>query len=301
MLNFNNLNRSMQAYGGLACKKDGVIYNGEPYLMKYPANLKDKNLKGVDLSYANDSVNEHLGSNIFRLLGMPAQETLLGIASDKIVVLCKDFAIDCNLIEFNKIKTTSTRDVMESEGSDSTNGAGTNIHGTLEVVRNSMFFEGLPAEEFFWKMFVIDYVIDNPDRNNGNWGILVKNGERTMAPIYDCGNCLESKWDDDKCKKTLAESDLLEDVVWRRKLSFFTDDKGSRIKPISLIKSGEFPLCTLAVKEIIEKDFTEVFRFIRDCECLTNIRKEFYCVTINARIDKLREIYKNELSMMQLF
>ena len=288
MNNFNNLERSWRAYGGLACRKDGVLYQGVPYLMKYPANLKSRDLKGVNLSYANDTVNEYLGSHIFSALGMESQETFLGIASDKIVVLCKDFAVDGELIEFNKIKTTSSRDLPDPEDGDSTDGKGSNVKNTLMVIRNSRFFEGLPAEEFFWKMFVIDFLIDNSDRNNGNWGVLRKGNVRTMAPIYDCGNCLESKWDDSKCEKAMQQTDLLEDVVWRRKVSFFTDDSGKRINPLRLIQSEEFPICTMVLQDILSKDYGAVFELINSCEYLSEIKKEFYCSTFELRWKKLQ-------------
>ncbi len=301
MNNFNNLKRSWRAYGGLACRKDGVIYHDEYYLMKFPANLKSKHLKGVNLSYANDTVNEFLGCNIFTLFGMEVQQTLLGIANDKIVVLCKDFAINAELIEFNKIKTSSARDIADPESGDSTDGNGTNINNTLEIIRNSMFFEGLPAEEFFWKMFIIDYIINNPDRNNGNWGILVKDGIRTLAPVYDCGNCLESKWDDIKCEQTLADEALMEDTIWRRNLSFFTDDSGSRIKPLELIKSNHYPICTLMLKEILECDTEAIYVLFNQCNYLTDIKKKFYCLTVKGRIDKLKEIYEKDLLNMILF
>ena len=288
MNNFNNLERSYKAYGGMACRKEGVIYNGEPYLLKYPANLRDKHLKGVNLSYANDTVCEHLGSTIFNLLGLPAQETLMGIASDKLVVLCKDFTVDgSTLIEFNKIKVSSSRDLKNPEQGDITHGDGTNLTNVLEVIRSSYFFEGLNAEEFFWKMFIIDYVIDNPDRNNGNWGIMLKDGKRMIAPVYDCGNCLQSKWDDAKCKEVLLDDKLLDEIIWKRKVCYFTDDADKRINPFKLIKSGDYPICTIALKQLLQCDFQSVFDFIQEFELISEIKREFYLKTIKGRIDLL--------------
>ena len=290
MNNFNNLTRSYKAYGGLACRKEGVLFQGEEYLLKYPANLKEKHLKGIDLSYANDTVCEYLGCHIFELLGMKAQETLLGIASDKLVVLCKDFTKGASLLEFEKIKTSSSRDLKNPEKGDITNGKGTNLNNTLEVIRNSYFFEGINVEEFFWKMFIIDFIIDNSDRNNGNWGLLLKDGNRELAPVYDCGNCLESKWDDEKCKQALEEESLLEDVVWRRKISFYTDDNEKRWNPYKLIKSGEYPICNMVLLEVLGRDFSLVYDFLMNCEYLTEVKKQFYVTTIRRREAMLREV-----------
>lgn len=298
--NFNNLDRSYKAYGGLACRKEGVLYKNEPYLLKYPANLKNKNLKGVSLSYANDTVCEHLGCEIFNILGVPSQETLVGVASDKLVVLCKDFTNDSELIEFNKIKTSSSRDLENPESGDITDGNGTNLNNVLEVVRNSYFFTGLNAEEFFWKMFIIDFIIDNPDRNNGNWGLLIKNGKRVFAPIYDCGNCLQSKWDDEKCKNALENASILEDTIWRRKVSFFTDDSGKRVNPYKLIKSGEYPVCSHVLSWILKQDYESVYQFLQECTLISDVKRDFYLKTISARVSMLKSVFA-ELSKMTLF
>lgn len=53
-------------------------------------------------------------------------------------------------------------------------------------------------------MFVIDALIGNTDRNNSNWGIILrKDGAKEIAPVYDNGNCLNNKWDDEKMQKVL--------------------------------------------------------------------------------------------------
>ena len=46
----------------------------------------------------------------------------------------------------------------------------------------------------FGILFIIDSLIGNTDRHNGNWGFLVnkKTGQVTFSPIYDCGSCLKS-------------------------------------------------------------------------------------------------------------
>ena len=301
MNNFNNLSRSYKAYGGRACRKEGVLYEGAPYLLKYPANLRDKHLKGVNLSYANDTVCEHLGCAIFNLLGLPAQETMLGISSDKLVVLCKDFTYSGGeLIEFNKIKVSSSRDLSDPENGDITNGDGTNLNNVLEVIRNSYFFEGLNVEEFFWKMFIIDFIIDNPDRNNGNWGLLLKDNKRLIAPIYDCGNCLQSKWDDEKCEKAMTTLDAFDDVIWRRKVCFFTDDVGKRINPYKLLKSAEYPISSISLQWVLQQDFDAVFTFIENCNFLSEIKREFYLKTIKSRVELLKTV-SADLNPMLIF
>ena len=73
---------SYLVYGGRACNKLGVIYNDKNYLLKFPGNLKNKNLKNVVLSYSNSPVCEYIGSHIFQMLGIKAHQTLLPGFSD---------------------------------------------------------------------------------------------------------------------------------------------------------------------------------------------------------------------------
>ena len=78
-------------YAGANGAKIAVIYDGEQYMLKFPA-LAPKN---KELSYANSCISEYIGCHIFNSVGIAAQETLLGIyrknGAEKIVVACKDF------------------------------------------------------------------------------------------------------------------------------------------------------------------------------------------------------------------
>lgn len=53
--------------------KIAIIYKGEQYMLKFPAPPK----RNKDMSYANGCVSEYLGSHIFQMVGIPAQETCL--------------------------------------------------------------------------------------------------------------------------------------------------------------------------------------------------------------------------------
>jgi len=52
-------------------------------------------------------------------------------------------------------------------------------------------------------MFIIDSIIGNTDRHNGNWGFLLETdtGVATFSPIYDCGFCLNQMIEDEKIKE----------------------------------------------------------------------------------------------------
>ena len=67
-----------RAYNGANGKKIAVSFEGAVWMLKFPPSAAEK---PNDLSYSNSCVSEHLGSTVFRLLGIPAQETRLGTAS----------------------------------------------------------------------------------------------------------------------------------------------------------------------------------------------------------------------------
>ena len=56
----------------------------------------------------------------------------------------------------------------------------------------------------------MDALIGNTDRNNSNWGVIVReDGTKELAPVYDNGNCLNSKWDDEKMQAVLSDEKRL--------------------------------------------------------------------------------------------
>ena len=62
-------------------------------------------------------------------------------------------------------------------------------------------------------MFIVDALIGNWDRHNGNWGFLYnsRTDEMTLAPVFDCGSSLFPQADDDIMQAVLddpAERDV---------------------------------------------------------------------------------------------
>ena len=91
MLDFTNLPTSNKLYPGGSGAKRAVIYQGEQYLLKFPATSSKNKKSGHSTSYAA----EYIGCHIFNSVGIRAQDTILGIyrknGEEKVVVACKDF------------------------------------------------------------------------------------------------------------------------------------------------------------------------------------------------------------------
>ena len=84
-----------RAYNGANGKKIAIEHQGEQYMLKFPPSGQGKR---TELSYTNSCISEHIASTIFNMVGIPAQETILGTydvgGKTKIVCACKDFTAD---------------------------------------------------------------------------------------------------------------------------------------------------------------------------------------------------------------
>ena len=100
---FNYLKSSMISYGGHSGSKKGVLIEGEKWLLKYPKSTKSMN--DVNISYTMTPLSEYLGSHIYDIIGLDVHKTKLGIFDSKLVVACKDFLSDDEVIyDYNAIR-----------------------------------------------------------------------------------------------------------------------------------------------------------------------------------------------------
>ena len=189
MIDFSKANEEFNFYGGSE-KKKTIIYDHKKYLVKFPDPIREKN---KNISYINNAYSEYVGSNIFRLCGFNAQNTILGKykykPKEKIVCACRDFTSDEIILqEFENLTLSINTDKK----------IGTELVDIIEVISN---IEGRIQDNIlikFWDMFIIDAFIGNTDRHNSNWGFLYNKSDKTMkfAPIYDNGSCLNPLLED---------------------------------------------------------------------------------------------------------
>lgn len=203
MIDFTECKRVFgKAYNGANGKKIAVEYDGNQYMLKFPPSGKER---PTELSYTNSCISEHIASSIFNMLGISAQQTLLGTfevnGKEKVVCACKDFTMAGKILyDFCSIKNT----VIDSEH----NGSGTELADVLETIEKQQFVNPVQLMEHFWNVFVVDALLGNFDRHNGNWGFIVDTISQTaeIAPIYDCGSCLLPQADE-KIMKNVLENE----------------------------------------------------------------------------------------------
>ena len=200
-------------YGGAAGSKDGILIDGERWIVKYPKSTTG--MLNVDISYTTSPVCEYLGSHVYHILGYDTHETILGFRHDKLVVACKDFTDEKSaLAEIRTVKNHANEMLSEKLGMeiDSTGDLHNVELNTLMIhIRNNPILSHISGvEERFFEQAVIDIYINNSDRNNGNWGILrhMDGSEDTLAPIYDNGGSFQDKISDVKAANILNNIEL---------------------------------------------------------------------------------------------
>lgn len=293
MVDFNQYVQNQRMYGGTAGRKMGIVYEGKNYILKFPGNLKEQQMKNVQLSYSNSPVCEYIGSQIYGLLGFPVHDTILGFRNGKTVVACRDFLENGDrLYEFDKIKVTFDPPFLDSSGNE-TNGVGVDLYEILMTIQEHPFLKELDfVQEHFWNMFVVDALIGNTDRNNSNWGVVVReNGKKELAPVYDNGNCLNSKWDDEKMQMVLSNEINLETEAFSARRCIF-ELEGRKLNPYHLIERMEYEGCNNAVRTITPKvaaALPQIEKMILEIPVLTEIQKEFYLSVMRKRYEKVLE------------
>lgn len=271
-------NPSFRAYGGVNGIKKGVLFKGNPYMLKIEYNGKK-----------NSILSEYISSKVYSMLDIPTQEVILGKIYDnereKLCVACKDFKEkDEYLYEFLNIKNSVLTE-------NSSNGFSTELIEILEAIDRQNFCPSDEVRKRFWTMFIVDAYLGNFNRHNGNWGFLVneKTGTKQLAPIFDCASCLYPEFTDEQLQDFLNVPNKLE--------------KGIYTFPKSVIKQNEEKInyheffqttlnndCLEAVKKMIpkiEKKSDEIKDFINSIEVLTSVRKQFYIQILKMRREKI--------------
>lgn len=270
MLDFTNLPTKKKAYGGANGSKLSVIYNDELYMLKLPMHA----LKNPNLSYTNSCTSEYLGCHIFNMLGIKAQETLLGTYKyhDKVkaVVACKDFTSPgVVILDFVSIKNQ----IIDS----ASNGYGTELSDIIDTINKQTVVDSEELKEHFWNMFVVDAFIGNWDRHNGNWGFLYnqETDKLEIAPIFDCGSALFPQIDDELIKKVISSKAEMNARVYDIPTSAILID-GKRANYHKVITSLEYKDCNKAIKRIVPKiQLDDINKLIDNVEELSQLKKEF--------------------------
>jgi len=282
MIDFTNMPRRKKAYNGANGGKIAVVLNGEQYMLKFPPHSK----KNRNLSYMNSCISEYIGSHVFEIVGIPVQETILGTylvdGKEKVVVACKDFTdYDTELQDFASLKNT----LIDSGHS----GYGTELSELVDAIEEQTFVDSFELKERFWDMFIVDALIGNWDRHNGNWGLLYnkRSDEVTIAPVYDCGSCLYPQADESIMDKTLNDANEMNLRIFEIPLSGIRLN-GEKIRYFDFISSLTNKDCNDALKRVLPRiDMKKISELISNIPYISEVQKRFYITMLAERKEKI--------------
>lgn len=290
MIDFTSAKVKNKAYAGANGSKISVIYNNEQYMLKFPP-LPTIN---KEMSYTNSCISEYIGCKIFDSVGIPVQETVIGTYTsngrEKIVVACKDFTSPgITLQDFASLKNR----IIDSER----NGYGTELNDILSTIDEQTSMDSDVIKTGFWDMFIVDALIGNWDRHNGNWGFLYNNStdEVVLAPVFDCGSSLYPQADDELMTRILNNKNEFNHRIFDIPLSAITYN-GKKINYFNFLSEGKFEDCNTALKRILSRiDMKKIYEIIDGTPTVTDIQNEFYKTMLTARKERILDFAMSKI------
>lgn len=318
LVDYTNTPDNIQLYGGNAGFKKGVTIDGINWIIKFPQETST--FSNVDISFTTAPLSEYIGSHIYEILGYKVHETKLGVSYNEVinrkqlVVACKDFT--CNdkyeLIDYESIKNNYSNelqakliDLRNTLPPYQTDGVSTHTIPIEEIIlqfnENKIFKKCPEMKSMFWDMIVIDYVINNNDRNKNNWGLLKEKetNEFSIAPVYDNGASFVSKHTDDKLSRLLSDEKIFKNSVLNGMCYYTIDNKLVNFLNLfnELRNKGLSEELDNAIKRVIPKinsnwetiqDFINNMPGIEDgIEIISDVKKEFFIRSMKCRIDSI--------------
>ncbi len=278
VIDFTRLPRRNKMYAGANGNKICVIYEGSPYMLKFPPAAK----RNKDMSYSNSCFSEYQGCQIYESIGVPVQKTMLGTyqvkGKEKIVAACGDFTEPGVILQdFASLKNQ----MIDSERS----GYGTELSDILLTFEEQTAIDPAALAERFWDMFIVDAFIGNWDRHNGNWGFLydTRTDAMTLAPVYDCGSSLYPQADDTIMESVLAKPSELNFRVYEIPTSAIMIN-GKKIKYFDFISSLQNDGCNQALKRILPRiNMANIRQIVEDTPFISDLQHRFYLTMLTER------------------
>lgn len=311
MIDFTNLALSSRdmSYGGRAGAKRGVLLNGEFWMLKFPKDTKGLR-DAIGISYSSATLSEYVGSKIYEIMGFDVQEVKLGIFFDgrrnKLVCGCKDFLQDesLRLDSYTDLRNDTKQEIKEIE-EEIPYGEYTLDAITHQLEENTALNKIPGIKERFWRVVVMDLLINNNDRNDDNWGLIYseKDGTHRLAPVYDNGASFHSKVSENKISELLANPAKMMSSVLNG-VTGYHDKNGNNVRNDAVLNFDNKDLdeAILYVGERfkekvgeIKKFFAEIPEYYKGVEVFTKQRKLYYMSSMLSRYQHIIEPAMNRI------
>ena len=150
---------------------------------------------------------------------------------------------------------------MDSNGNE-TNGVGVDLYEIMMTIKEHPIFEDIQDVELhFWKMFVVDALIGNTDRNNSNWGIVIKkDGSREL---FDKNKLLSGLLK--ACQKRPVDAKVLADEIEAAiQATMKSEVSSNRIGELAMEKLKALDGVAYVRYASVHREFKDVDTFVRE-------------------------------------
>ena len=157
-------------------------------------------------------------------------------------------------------------------------GTGTELEDILDTIEKQQYVNPVEVLQHFWNVFVVDALLGNFDRHNGNWGFLYHDDTQTatLAPIYDCGSCLLPQADAQVMRAVLSNQDELNARIYRFPTSAIKQND-QKINYYDFLMTAGNKDCNAAVMRMMPRfHLDEMQAFIREVPFLDELQRQFY-------------------------
>lgn len=281
------------SYGGQAGFKDGILWDGAYWIIKYPKSTTGMQRVG-ELAYTTAPLSEYIGSHIYQMLGFETHETILVYRHGKVAVACRDFRKDDELLlELRTIRNAVNEKLVEEleQRFNIESVHIINLEELLLQVRHNDILSGVDGvKERFWGMVVVDAWINNNDRNNGNWGILRRNGIDRLAPVFDNGGSFSGKTPDSILRRWIEKGSIADSAL-NTITSFEYEGNPLTVRKlfeIVCMRESDFMEALIRIVPEIGKILPEIERMINDIPIT-------YRDALPVCSEERKEVYKQSL------
>ncbi len=284
-------------YGGSAGDKEGITIDGEYWIIKYPKSTRG--MRGNLTSYTTSPLSEYIGSNIYNILGIDVHHTVLGIRNGKLVVACKDFCKnEGSLREIRTIKNVYSKELAEKLDTSLSSTSSSHLVDIddmmIHLSYNPVLKQITDIQSRFWEQIIIDSLINNNDRNNGNWGILYENGSYRLAPVFDNGAAFSNKLPDEQLSIYLQKPERMQQSLDTSRTIYSKNGNEIYVKDIVDLEYEGFNKAIIKLVPIIGSKMSKIKEFIdsipeqyQDITVCSSVRKQFYYKTMCMRYDQI--------------
>lgn len=250
-------------------------------------DLRDRTyfLKNV-LSPPSVSVSEYISTIVFRSLGIPVQDTLLGFFETETSL---QRVAACQELEQDGFSLRYFRDISQDIFKKVRGGFGLELDEILQTIRLQTLVEPDLLLRFFWEMFVVDALIGNYNRNNCEWGILYRRNPHSIriSPVFSSSSCLYPHADEKKRKSILHNRAEMDYRLYHAPQSVIMqqDKKINYYNFLTTCHDPDFCAAFLHITRVCH--MSVIYSEIKKHLLISQEEKEFYLFVLQERYEKI--------------